>query len=119
MSAEEVRAAAQRLRWLAKGTSPLPWGRHDSWVPGGGGYVEAVTEIDWNTGLARRAVAWVPTFSNDTGQTPGRDRAMADADWMAATSPLLAEPLAALLEAAADLPEALALARKINPAQED
>lgn len=81
--------------------------------------MEAVTEIDWNTGRVRKAVAWVPTFSNDTGRTPARDRAMADADWMAALSPALAEPLAALMEAAADLPEAKELARRINPPQED
>lgn len=99
--AGEIHAAAQLLRERTEGTSALPWGQHDTWL-NDGGYTEAVLQRDPETGLGVRPIAWAPSFSNDPGRSPERDRSLADARWMAMMSPALAKPLAAMLESEAN-----------------
>ncbi|TYB50253.1 hypothetical protein FXF51_56865 [Nonomuraea sp. PA05] len=84
-TASELRPAAARLREAARKATPGPWtAEHPSW---------AGENAVLSTALNGHAVAVCGE------ETKGADHpASADAAWIALASPLLAEPLAALLE---------------------
>ncbi|WP_439377461.1 hypothetical protein [Amycolatopsis lexingtonensis] len=92
---DELRAAAKLLRERAAAATAGPWRTHDGYVPGSG-FVASVLSGD---GADTDLRAWLPTFSNDTELT--KRNVLNDAGWIALASPVLAEPLACLLEEAA------------------
>ncbi|MEV0831508.1 MULTISPECIES: hypothetical protein [Streptosporangiaceae] len=131
--AEEIRAAASKLRATAEKAAPWPWNLDGPWWwDVAGGPAEATTVISTPS---RDAVVVVPP---PRGQVAADGKAEGGALWIALVSPALAEPFAALLDATAaeihrlagDLTEAelakyapmaptwlpaLAVARHINP----
>lgn len=80
--AEELLAAAQRLRNLAANTTPGPW-----YSDGGEGVYA------WGTDSGVTLPAVIPTFTKGVQ--------FDDMNWIAALGPVVAAPLASLLEMAA------------------
>lgn len=92
--AQDLRAAAAKLREMAKGTTPGPWFLADCelyprWILSAGA-----------TGPDSDDPAYVAKSYRD-GDDDGLNVSDADWQWMAFAHPGLAEPLAALLEEAA------------------
>jgi hypothetical protein len=92
----ELRAAAAILRALAGKATPGPGRAHDTWLDRGG-FTASVLSGEGNATELR---AWLPTFSAEPGLMARN--AWNNAQWMAAMSPVVAEPLAGLLTEAAN-----------------
>lgn len=118
--ADELRAAAERLRVLATEATPGPWRQHDTHL-GQYGYTATVLSGERNATELR---AWLPTMSQ--GPWGEARNVWADAGYIATMHPGVGAALAAWLDSLtgidisehAALPEeyrhALAVARAIN-----
>ncbi|MCX4885914.1 hypothetical protein [Streptomyces sp. NBC_00847] len=91
--ADELRAAAEKLRTLATAATPGPWRDHDTHL-GQYGYAATVLSGEGNDTDLR---AWLPSMS----QTPWDEtrNAWPDAAYIAAMHPSVGTELAKLLEA--------------------
>ena len=98
--ADELRAAAEKLRALAAAATPGPWRDHDTHL-GQYGYAATVLSGEGNDTDLR---AWLPSMS----QTPWDEtrNAWPDAAYIATMHPLVGLALAKLLEDCAELHEA-------------
>lgn len=87
--AEELRAAAVKLREMAKSATPGPWATADCEL-----YPRWIISEGATEGESSYAAEVAKSYHDDDGL------AISDADWqwMAFASPVLAEPLAAWLE---------------------
>lgn len=117
--ADELRAAAEKLRALATAATPGPWRDHDTHL-GQYGYAATVLSGEGNDTDLR---AWLPSMS----QTPWDEtrNAWPDAAYIAAMHPGVGALVAAWLDSAAEDAEqigadhrALAVARAINGTKE-
>lgn len=119
--AEELRAAAAKVREYAKGTTEGPWHHHDTHLHHGG-HTATVFARPGGGEWAFSLVAWLPSSSHE----PWSDHpCWMNSRWIALAHPGLAEHLAPLLDLFAAMYEvglvdaagsiaALNLARDIN-----
>lgn len=93
LTAEDLRKAAAKLREMAQGTTPAPWEVFDCEL-----YPRWILGQPEGDSVYATDVAKSYTENGEDGLT------VSDADWrwMAFASPAIAEPLAALLDDAAD-----------------
>jgi hypothetical protein len=113
--ADELRAAAEKLRSLAHAATPGPWRQHDTHL-GQYGYTATVLSGEGNDTDLR---AWLPSMSQEPWDETRN--AWPDAAYIAAMHPGVGRALADLLDDQADgddegeiNPWALAVARQIN-----
>lgn len=98
--ADELRTAATKLRKAVEGTTPTPWRLH-------------LRYYRKNPAVLAGAVFETPVHTY--GVSLKRPHLLADARWKAVASPAIAEPLANLLEKAADRREsAVAIAASVS-----
>lgn len=109
-TAEELRAAAARLRTLAANATPGPWRQHDTHL-GQYGHTATVLSGDGNSTDLR---AWLPTMSHEYWDQTRN--AWNDAAYIAVMHPGVGSALADTLEAAADDAE---MCDRINNRQPD
>jgi hypothetical protein len=83
--------AAVKLEELAEQATPGPWRFHDTWLPHGGHTATVMADAQPKSPL----IAWLPTFEVEPWGM--ERRSWQNAMWMAAASPLIAAPLAAML----------------------
>lgn len=96
-TAEELRAAAEKLRQLAADATAGPWHQHDTHLDLGGHTATVLTDReDINQ---TELVAWVPTWSHQPWDTARN--AWNNAVYMAAMHPGVGAALAELLDHAA------------------
>ncbi|MFE9921598.1 hypothetical protein ACFYQA_08445 [Streptomyces sp. NPDC005774] len=115
--ADELTAAADKLRALATNATPGPWRQHDTHL-GQYGHTATVLSGERNTTELR---AWLPSMSHEPWDEARN--VWADAAYIAVMHPGVGEALAKWLEAAAvdavqigPSPHALTVARRINAA---